>query len=274
MAKEIDRKVLKKLDEWALQELSGPIELYLRLVRLQTESKSDIELPDVLLPSEIISERLGNAIPLLTFDELVLDWSRIERLFHQVMSVINEYSSTAEPNGIPLKKLARAWYDGKRLSKQAIDKDTLTVAIHATMKPFLSKHADNLLPLIEQGKWRRGYCPVCGGQPNFAFLSKEQEGARWLLCPRCDANWLFQRLECPFCGNKDQKRLSYRSDDEGVYRLYLCEECKGYLKCLDLRRTQDDVVLQLEWITTLDLDRQACELGYQAGDLTTARDKR
>jgi FdhE protein len=269
MAREIDIKVLKKLDEWDKESPSGPIELYLRLVRLQTESKSDIKLPDALLSHEVISERLSNAIPLLTFDDLVLDWAKIESLLREALTIINEYSSSAAVSGeLPLKELSRAWYDGKRIPKQSIDKDTLNAALHTALKPFLSVHAEVLLTEIEQGKWRRGYCPICGSKPNFALLSKEKEGARWLICPRCDAQWLFQRLECPFCGNKDQKKLSYRSDDDGVYRLYLCEECKGYLKCIDMRQVEDDVVLQLEWIATLDLDKQACESGYMAGDLT------
>ena len=271
----MDETVIKKLDDWSKQDLPGPVELYLLLVRLQTEEKPEISLPDALLSQKVISERVVNAIPLLTFDELVLDWSNVERFFQKVTVVINEYSpQAAGPVDIPLKELVRVWYDGRQLPRQPIERDTLTVAIHATMKPFLSKHSDNLLPRIDQGKWRRGYCPICGGRPNFAFLSREQEGARWLLCPRCDAQWLFQRLECPFCGNKEQKKLSYRSDEEGVYRLYLCEECKGYIKCIDMRRAGGDVVLQLEWVATLDLDRQACELGYAAGDLTVARNKR
>jgi hypothetical protein len=43
-----------------------------------------------------------------------------------------------------------------------------------------------------------------------------------------------------------------------------------YIKAVDLRQAEHDVLLPLKWITTLDLDRQACELGYSAGDLTPA----
>ena len=272
MAGKTDSEILNKLDQWFKKELPAPIELYLRLTRLQIENKSGIKLPEVLPSPEVISERMSNGVPLLTFDDLVLDWNKIEDLINKAFAVISEYSSPAAlSDDISLKELAEKWYDGKRLPKLSMDKDTLSVALLTALKPFLATHAEVLLSAIEQGKWRRGYCPICGSKPSFAFLSKEQEGARWLLCPRCDAQWLFQRLECPFCGSRDQKKLSYRSDDVGVYRLYLCEECKGYLKCIDLRLVEDDVVLQLEWIATLDLDRQACESGYVAGDLTPKR---
>jgi hypothetical protein len=43
-----------------------------------------------------------------------------------------------------------------------------------------------------------------------------------------------------------------------------------YIKAVDLRQAEHDVLLPLKWITTLDLDRQACELGYSAGDLIPA----
>jgi FdhE protein len=99
-----------------------------------------------------------------------------------------------------------------------------------------------------------------------------EEGARWLVCGRCDAEWRFQRLECPFCGTRDQGNLAYFSGGQGLYRLYVCEECKGYIKAIDLRHSQSEVLLPLEWIGTLDMDRQACELGYRPGEPTTATD--
>ncbi|GAG10243.1 unnamed protein product, partial [marine sediment metagenome] len=42
------------------------------------------------------------------------------------------------------------------------------------------------------------------------------------------------------------------------------------LKAIDLRQAASEVLLPLEWVATLDLDRQAYELGYSAGDLTLA----
>ena len=107
-------------------------------------------------------------------------------------------------------------------------------------------------------------CPVCGGVADFAYLEKEA-GARWLMCSRCDAQWLFQRLECPYCGNADHKTLAYFTDDTELYRLYICDECKSYIKAIDLRKTTSDVMLRLERVVTSDLDRQAQEKGYTSG---------
>ena len=118
--------------------------------------------------------------------------------------------------------------------------------------------------MVDQKLWRRGYCPVCGGSPDIAFLD-EEAGGRWLVCSRCDARWRFQRLECPYCGNQDPESLSYFSDDAGVYRLYVCDKCHTYLKAIDLRKVSEDVSPSLERLTTLDMDVQGKSKGYQPG---------
>ena len=88
-------------------------------------------------------------------------------------------------------------------------------------------------------------------------------GLRGLLCSRCDAEWLFQRLQCPYCGTQNQAALAYFTDDEGVYRLYVCEQCHKYIKTIDLRHTESEVLV--ERVLTLDMDRQAQEKGYKPG---------
>jgi FdhE protein len=96
-----------------------------------------------------------------------------------------------------------------------------------------------------------------------AFLKRES-GARWLLCSRCDTEWLFQRLECPYCGTQEQNALVFFTDEEELYRLYVCERCKCYLKAVDLRKTEAEVLLPLERLYTIDLDTQAVGKGYHS----------
>ena len=54
----------------------------------------------------------------------------------------------------------------------------------------------------------------------------------------------------------------YFTDDEGLYRLYVCERCHHYLKAIDLRHAGREVLFQLERFLTLDIDHQAREKGY------------
>ena len=93
----------------------------------------------------------------------------------------------------------------------------------------------------------------------------------WLVCSRCDAQWLFQRLECPYCGTTDQNVLAYFTNDEGLYRLYVCEQCKQYLKAIDLRQAKSEVLIPLERLLALHIDKQAQEYGYSPCGNTSAK---
>jgi len=264
-------KVLKKLEELESTSLPESIELYVRLTRLQLEARSKIKIKETHLSQKEIDERVGLGVIALKFDELQLDWNRVKDLFRGALSIINEYHPPIDPSAvIQLGEIVELWYTLNPLPHNLMDEDILTVAVHTALKPFLSKWAELLLPRIDREKWRRGYCPVCNGIPNFAYIEPEQ-GARWLCCPRCDAEWLFQRLECPFCKNMKQQELAFLSDNDGRYRVYICDGCKGYIKAIDLRKVHKDIVMPLQWIETLDLDRQACERGYHAGILSTSK---
>jgi formate dehydrogenase maturation protein FdhE len=50
-----------------------------------------------------------------------------------------------------------------------------------------------------------------------------------------------------------------------LYRLYICEECHGYIKGIDLRVKGEEALLPLERVLTLDLDIRGQEKGYEPG---------
>lgn len=145
----------------------------------------------------------------------------------------------------------------KELELENKDKQDTTTAV----RPFLVNYSRALISLVDQATWRRSYCPICGGSPDFAYLEAER-GARWLICSRCDAEWLFQRLQCPYCQTVDQKDLSYYSNDDEIYRLYVCDKCKHYLKTIDLRKAGSGTEVSVERLLTYELDVQASEYGY------------
>ncbi len=276
----IDSKILRSLGEWEEKEgaLPKPIELYRRLLCLQSEAESRIGVPRLDLSGEAISRRIECGSPLLEFDDLSIDWSLLRDIFQDVTAVVVSYSDVlGETPGslgnfsssLPLlKDVIKSWFEGSQfppwLKDNSVNETLLELTIHATLRPFLASHREAFLSLVNQESWRRGYCPICGGSPDFAFLDKEQ-GARWLLCSRCDTEWLFQRLECPYCGNQDQNALAYFTDDKGLFRLYVCERCRHYLKAIDLRRSEHEVLLPLERFLTIDIDTQACKEGYTPG---------
>jgi len=277
VTKGIDGKILKRLEAWEKKEGSLPksLEFYRGLLGIQSKAKSCLGVPKLSLTEKTISNRLNRGSPILRFDDLSIDWSLLGKILEEVTALFVSYSEDLGEvpenlehlsSRLPLPKEAtRAWFEGTPLPPQVTDsgvnKVLLEHIIHAALRPFLINHREALLNFVDQERWRRGYCPICGGNPDFAYLDKER-GARWLLCSRCDAEWLFQRLECPCCGTQDQNALAYFTDDEGLYRLYVCEQCQHYLKAVDLRMTESEVLLPLERFITLDMDAQAQRNGY------------
>jgi len=259
--------------------LSEILEFFYKLLQIQSRVGKRVIVPNPGFTEDDINERAEQGRPLIGFEDLDLDWSLLSKTFKEIAVIFTKYPELFGP--IPgqlagaaaeqfvTKETVKAWFEGEKLPSTFETGDDnealLKEIIQASLKPFLLKYSTALLNLVKQEGWRRDYCPICGGNADFGFLDVER-GSRWLVCSRCDAEWLFQRLQCPFCGTTDQNALSYFSDDEGLYRLYVCEQCKHYLKTIDLRQAKSEVLIPLERLLTLDLDKQAKENGYSPCD--------
>jgi len=272
-----DNISIKKLEEQEKKEGTLPplLEFYLEVLRVQSEAEQRIGVPEAGLSGEAIRNRMEQGKPLLTFDKLDIKWpllldvaARVSRVFAsypQLFGSALQSFKESEVGRFFTREIVQAWFEELSLPAGIVaDRASaylLENIIQAALSPFLVSYSKTLLTKVNPEHWRRRYCPVCGGIPDFAYLDKES-GARWLLCSRCNAEWLFQRLECPYCGATDQNDLSYFTSDEGLYRLYVCEQCKRYLKAIDLRKAEPEVSLPLERMSTLDIDAQARERGY------------
>jgi FdhE protein len=269
----MSERTLNDIDEWQKKtQNSAPLmEFYKRLINIQSRAERQIGSWKPSLSSETYSERLQQGLPLLRMDELELDCALFQNVFIDVTSTFAAYPQLFNiPEDIagtvqilPMDILVRAWFEREKLPEilDTINEDLLFSMISTAMKPFLTACSEALSGYVDQQSWRRGYCPVCGGSPDFALLEAER-GARWLVCSQCDTKWLFQRLECPYCGTQDQDSLAYLTDDKGLYRLYTCERCKRYLKAIDLRYAKTQFVISLERLFTLHIDAQGRSTGY------------
>jgi FdhE protein len=92
-----------------------------------------------------------------------------------------------------------------------------------------------------------------------------EAGKRYLQCCLCRTDWVFGRVECPFCGNNDQEFLRYFHDEKDtIYRVDVCDTCKAYIKTIDMRNAHRDVVVALEYLATLELDIVARREGFHS----------
>ena len=106
-------------------------------------------------------------------------------------------------------------------------------------------------------------CPFCGARPVAAILRGEGEGGkRSLLCSRCSTEWLFRRVVCPNCGCEDKERLPiYTAADFGHVRVKACDQCKTYVKCVDLTKDGRAVPV-VDELAAVALDIWAKDHGY------------
>jgi FdhE protein len=241
------------------------------LLRLLGQARSEISGVLEMVDEEVLQVRLRQGLPLLSFDQLPVEADRFARLVSSVVQVLSAYDPALVDQAVPdspaeCLTLARQRFvegqAGGRLDEAQTEATLAQTSVDLALMPYLAWAAERVLPHVDQERWKRGYCPVCGGAPDFAALDAET-GARHLLCSRCNSQWRYRRLGCPFCDVADHARLVYYPSEDGVYRLYVCRECRRYLKTIDLRETARTVLLPVERVTTVAMDVTARQEGYR-----------
>ncbi|MEA3338398.1 MAG: formate dehydrogenase accessory protein FdhE [Chloroflexota bacterium] len=251
-------------------ELATYYELYRTLLELQKQAKEEITATLEIADEEALQARLSEGLPLISFAQLPIDAEQFAKLALEIAQMLTEYDvevgeRTLPKDGAEWISLAQQRFEAGQAVGEASEKPQEATLAHKAaglaLKPYLEWAAGQVLPHVDQEHWRRGYCPVCGGDPDFATLD-EESGARYLMCSRCDSQWLYRRVGCPFCEAADHAKLAYYPSADKVYRLYICQECRRYLKTLDLREAKRAVLLPVERITTVAMDAAAQQEGY------------
>ena len=273
-------RLIQEIEQRAEREGALPLllDFYRELLEVQLAAEMAFPVPPCHLDAESGAARTQRGQPLLDYSETKLDFELLRETFDRVKAVFAEFpdlfdleARTArelDPEVLLTGETLAAWFVRGEVPisdvTEKLNPHLVENIIRASVKPFLLAYARVLLPGVQMEHWWHGHCPVCGGAPDYAFLDRER-GSRWLVCSRCDSEWLYPRLECPYCNNKDQHLLNYYPGESGPYRLYVCEKCHQYLKATDLRQVKAAFHPPLERLLTLDLDRQGTELGYQPG---------
>jgi len=256
------------------------LEFYKKVFIVQEDAAQHLHLKPVQIPEHVLSVKLEEGFPLIHMSEFVLDTGAADRLLEVLCRMAlnaNQTLSTAA-NGI-LETLQNGVIKSELLYKNLlddndayfqqladginIDKKALTFFVYTSAKPSLSVYAQKLSGHnTSPGTWAKGICPVCGNSPGLAAL--EGQGERCLFCSFCWTKWRVQRIFCSFCENEDHESLHYfYSETESEYRMDTCDQCKKYLKTVDVRKIDRPFYPPLEQVSTLHLDMKAGEMGYQ-----------
>jgi FdhE protein len=248
-------------------ELSAAASLQIALVDAVRRIQTRVATASIALPPEEIASRLSSGQPLVTFDRLPIDWNEARLLFRQITDVLRRHDALDGPTAAKLHEIgrspdlpdvARRWFEG-RLGDGALEMFNEVIAW--SMRPFLARTAEVLAQRATFGGWKRGVCPVCGGEPDFACITTA--GERLLICGRCQTRWVTEPFACPFCGEADKQRITSFATPDGTYRVTACQSCRRYLKTLDGRRAGRAVMPAVDSIATLPLDAVVMQRGFK-----------
>lgn len=106
-------------------------------------------------------------------------------------------------------------------------------------------------------------CPFCGGKPVAGVLRGEGDGAkRSLICSLCATEWQYRRIVCPNCGEQNKDHLPvYIAEGINYIRVEACDECKTYIKSVDLTRN-GHAIPTVDELATVALNIWADDHGY------------
>jgi FdhE protein len=254
--------------------LSQVIDLHMEIIAARSEI--EVQPPTTVPGQKEVGRLLDERVPILHRYELEWDVQAFTALAARVCDIAARHRQELSPHleevrgllfGAPertMNVVAGYLTEGK-VDLPAGPNETQEllsfVLIHA-LHPFLHAYAVALTPIMKDEQWYQRLCLVCGGEPDLGYLEKEVGGLR-LLCSRCDTVWTYKRGECTFCGNSNNETFAYYLGDNEVYRLYLCDNCKRYLKVLDGRQISLEPVLPLQRIITIGMDISARQEGYR-----------
>jgi FdhE protein len=250
-------------------ELAAAATLQIDLVDACRRVQTRVATSPVPISTEEATERLARGRRLLEFDHLPIDWSDARLLFRQVTDVLRRHDAVDAAGSAALHEVGRA-AELPELARQWFERGTSGQPIEMVdevfvwaMRPYLARAADVLQQRIAFTGWTRGTCPICGGEPELAWITHASE--RFLVCGRCHTRWPTEPLACPFCGERDKGRITSFATRDGAYRVTACQTCQRYIKTLDGRRAGRPVLPALDSVATLPLDAVVLQRGFRSG---------
>ena len=268
-------------------ELAEAVDLQIALFELCHRVQSRLTHHDLDLSDQVEQAELAAGRPLLAFAKLTIDWTEVRLMVRRTAELLQRFEAL-EPGdaqaivelsreGHTLEPLVVDWYESTRklrgtgsdiaaedstLQRPAIDAEALDQVLLQAMRPFLGRCAETVLARLDTAAWSQGYCPLCGGEPEMAVITRDAR--RRLICSRCLAQWDFNAIACPHCRNDDRTRITSFASRDRLYRIAACDVCLRYIKAYDARQSERPLLVGLDAVATLPLDAAAMQKGYRA----------
>ncbi len=259
----------------AQPDLASAADMQIELLGAQRRVQSRVPLPSATFDRRKPDN--DQCRPVLQFRDIPVDWSDFRLMIRQTADILRRFETLEASDYDRIQSLARdgqleavvaSWYESamaparRKSDARTHEKELLDQVLLLAMRPFLARCAEALLPRLELSDWQQPCCPLCGGEPEFAFINPAAE--RLLICSRCTGQWRYDPITCPYCENSDRSRITSFTSRDGQYRIYACDVCHRYLKAYDGRDGRRPALLSVDSIATLPLDAAAIQRGYNS----------
>ena len=266
-----------------MPEYKSILEMYGEMLEAQHSAKANLAPVEVDMDENRVAVSAASGLVLLREIETSFDIEAAKELFLKLKEIAaskgDEYSAQSKKINEAIKNgkielgavLEDAFSGGSMedIKKKALELDIepqfFALLASAAVRPALELYSEKLMPLLNENDWEKPFCPVCGRLPFISRL-ETKEGKRVLCCPACSATWRFPRLKCVNCGNSEHEKLRMLYADETSREQYadVCDNCKRYLKCVDIRKNMRAPVMQITDAATLHIDMLAQREGFVA----------
>ena len=256
-------------------------ELYKEFKKAKAEAQKNYNQEKIRIDRADVEKRIKQSDFLLDFKDIQMDKKWLEGLFRDYLSILRKFKKDEgkfvekleqglEKKELDLELVVKKVFSfdseyleslARKLKLETYDLNFLGLHLG---NPIFELYARRVKEKIDGENWLKGFCPVCGSLPAMAYLRKE-DGKRILWCKFCETRWSYLRLKCPFCSNEDQKTLRFFfTTEDDPHRVYVCDECKKYVKTIDQRKMEKPQDLDLGWenLNSFTLDLVAEKEGF------------
>jgi FdhE protein len=152
---------------------------------------------------------------------------------------------------------------GKWSGEHGVSPQAMGFLTRMTARTVLGRMGEKWSGRDKVPTWDKGYCPICGSPP---MVARVMEGitTRWLHCSTCGHAWVFSRVICPACDNKEQKDMNYFFvEEKDREKAFVCENCKQYLITVDKVNEHSGFDADVAALSLVHLDIIMQEKGYR-----------
>lgn len=260
-----------------LPDLAPAVDMQIELVELHRRIQLRVSTPSPV-PAAERQRRLRQGRRVLELADVPIEWADAGLAARQTADILHRHDVLDSADhrslvavvreGADLAPLVAAWYaesaQGPRQEAATSARPAmLDEVLQLALRPFFSRAVEVAERGLDLGEWSQPWCPFCGASPDFAVFVDDDR--RQLVCSRCVGRWDWEAMACPWCPNRDRRRLPTFSSTDKRYRICACDECRRYLKAYNAKGAARPMMLAVDTIATLPLDAAAVQRGYLGG---------